>query len=464
MSDARPHSKKHLAALCIIVAVVLLVRSTIFLSVYSAAPSRMLRNDSSTYDLPARALLKTGRLAVDPDAPDSPMIIRTPGYPCFIALVYLVFGENHAPVGLAQIVLSAVTVVMVYYMSRTLWDSTAALAAATLFSLDLVSLVSSLYLLTETLFTFFLTASVGAAVLLGVARRGRGRYAFLSGLLLALATLVRPIAYYLVGPMVVGWFVYGCLAGWKRKEILAVVLLTGLPWVVLVGGWQVRNYRVSGSFEFSHIKNINILYYRAAGVVAQREGIEFAEAADKLKRQYPKLTRREMSAELLESYGREGFRIVARHPFLFMKDQWRGVMKTLTCPQSSRFLIYLGYDPASAGQMACLSNLPLPEWVTRRVLRKPLVIATTAGSWAFLVISYAAMLCSLWNIARRERQALVVHVLILGVILYLLIVGCGPETNCRFRTPLAPFIALYAGRGLALFVGRYRRRRARATV
>ncbi|MGB2985897.1 MAG: glycosyltransferase family 39 protein [Phycisphaerae bacterium] len=171
----------------------------------------MLRNDSSTYDLPARSLLKTGRLAVEPDAPDSPMIIRTPGYPCFIALVYLVFGESHVAVGLVQIVLSALTIVMVYYISRVLWDSTAAITAATLFSLDVVSLVSSLYLLTETLFTFFLTASVGAGVLLGLARWGRMRWAFLSGLLLALTILVRPIAY-LSSP----WSWAGsCTDGWR---------------------------------------------------------------------------------------------------------------------------------------------------------------------------------------------------------------------------------------------------------
>lgn len=228
---------------------------------------------------------------------------------------------------------------------------------------------------------------------------------------------------------------------------------------MLIGGWQVRNYRVSGSFEYSHIKNINILYYRAGGIVAQREGIGLAEAAEKLKQQYPMLPWQEMSAELLESYGREGFRIVLQHPLLFMKDQWRALVTTLTCPQSSRLLQYLGVDPAGDGQITRLSKLPLPGWVPRRVLSSPLVAAAAGAALAYLVFSYIAMLYSLWNIVRLERQALVVPSLIIGVILYLLLVGCGPETTCRFRTPLAPFIALYAGRELVLFVDRYRRRR-----
>ena len=71
----------------------------------------------------------------------------------------------------------------------------------------------------------------------------------------------------------------------------AVLLL--LPAVVILGMWQVRNVRVSGSAEFSQIKNVNLLMYRAAGVVALRDGISLEAARDRLQRelerQYPDL-------------------------------------------------------------------------------------------------------------------------------------------------------------------------------
>ena len=77
-----------------------------------------------------------------------------------------------------------------------------------------------------------------------------------------------------------------------RLACMSAALLL-LPAVVILGTWQVRNVRVSGSAEFSQIKNVNLLMYRAAAVVALRDGISLDAARDRLqrelKRQYPDL-------------------------------------------------------------------------------------------------------------------------------------------------------------------------------
>ena len=58
-----------------------------------------------------------------------------------------------------------------------------------------------------------------------------------------------------------------------------------LPAVLILGIWQVRNERVSGSAELSQTKNVKLLMYRAAGVVALRDGISLDAARNQLQRE-----------------------------------------------------------------------------------------------------------------------------------------------------------------------------------
>ena len=53
------------------------------------------------------------------------------------------------------------------------------------------------------------------------------------------------------------------------------------PWIILVGGWQLRNYLITGKAEFSYVQGANLLFYRGAGIVAQRDSISFKEAQER---------------------------------------------------------------------------------------------------------------------------------------------------------------------------------------
>ena len=59
---------------------------------FSIDPHRLLQPDSFTYEGPARAIVQTGRFSASPERLDVPEVMRTPGYPFFIAGVYYLFG------------------------------------------------------------------------------------------------------------------------------------------------------------------------------------------------------------------------------------------------------------------------------------------------------------------------------------------------------------------------------------
>ena len=132
-------NRKEFLPLVIILGIVLALRLGVFLVIYPADPSRIMSPDSFGYDRLARTLARTGHFAVSPDRPELPEIKRTPGYPAFIASVYLIFGENHLPVIVIQILLSIGTIILTYILARTLWNQAAALIAALLLALDPVS-------------------------------------------------------------------------------------------------------------------------------------------------------------------------------------------------------------------------------------------------------------------------------------------------------------------------------------
>src|SRR5262245_6795499 len=154
--------------------------------------------DTPTYLGPARELAEHGRF----DRPDGsearhPEFIRTPGYPVFVAAVYRAFGVgDNTAVLLAQVLVSGLTIALAYLLATRMWSAPVGLLAALFTALEPLQNSTSATLLTETLSAFVLL--VAALVGFDALRDDEPRAAqwALLGFVLAVATLVRPIAYY----------------------------------------------------------------------------------------------------------------------------------------------------------------------------------------------------------------------------------------------------------------------------
>src|SRR5262249_45677471 len=135
----------------------------------------------------------------------SPTYIRVPGYPLFLAFCYKVFGrDNNHAVRIFQAVLDTLSCLLIGFLAWT-WsphswsrrrrmsalNSGLALAVACPFIAIYVATI-----LTETLATFFITASVltASVALRATADRKSLFWWAASGLLGGLATMVRPDA------------------------------------------------------------------------------------------------------------------------------------------------------------------------------------------------------------------------------------------------------------------------------
>lgn len=167
-----------------------------------------------------------------------------PGYPAFLAAIYLVAGtgaKRLLAVAIVQALLSALTVFVVYRIASRVGEKTA-LAAAVFSALYIPSVLIVSSLLTETVYALLLCLLVLAA--LRMAERKSLLSAVLVGIVFGASLWVRPTAL----PCVLALF--GVLALTFRGQALQRFLLLALAALVIgaavLSPWWVRNAALYG--------------------------------------------------------------------------------------------------------------------------------------------------------------------------------------------------------------------------
>ena len=222
--------------------------------------------DSITYIYPAQTLLAYGSLW---DAfSSSPMLVRTPGYPLFIALVQLISHNATWAIALAQNLLSVLLLLPVYLSARLLAGQTAARAASVFCACSLLYMALSNAVLSDMLGVFLLAWFV--YFMLRSFTTPSPKNILPAALFLAAAIYTRPACY----PFAFVAFVFlYCLKAGRTKTILLFLI----PLFVLVGGWRLRNYVQTGFAGFT-TSNYTPLYWHQADYVSHQLSIPFEQA------------------------------------------------------------------------------------------------------------------------------------------------------------------------------------------
>lgn len=346
-------------------------------------------------------------------------LLRTPGYPLLIHFVYATVGEKPWAVILVQVVLGVFTVWLTYVVGLEFFGPRAARLASLALAIDPISIIMTNYLMAEALFTCVLVA--GFLCWSRALRQRSHGWSAEAGILLGASVLIRPVAMYLAVVLVPVGLVL-CRDRWAtRLALIGVFLLTfALP----VGGWIIRNHRVTGVPIVSTVEGINLLYYRAAGAVAEDEGLSWSEARRRLRVTFEERIQAGMNRAELSRHARLlAFETLINHPVGAGVAAVKGAARLLTGPgKESLFRLLGAAEPyeIESGLHAFLVGLEI------------LVLV--------IIMLGAALGC--YRLLRSRRYFEVIAVV--SVIFYFVAASAGLEAFSRFRAPIMPYFALLA--------------------
>ncbi|HKF53223.1 MAG TPA: hypothetical protein VKB26_12990 [Candidatus Acidoferrales bacterium] len=221
--------------------------------------------DTPTYQELAHNWLTHGVYGLTILGKITPVDIRTPGYPAFLAAIYSVFGESARAVMTAQACIGVLTCIIAAAIAAVLAPKTSrrrvAMAALWLAAICPFTANYTAVVLTETL-AIFLTA-LALLVLIEAFRQENlgpplesaptgmkaGMRWLLGGIVVGFGTLIRPeTPLILAGAGVVLVFLWWRPANWPKLVRAGLLMAVGLVMPLLP--WAARNWRVLHAVQF----------------------------------------------------------------------------------------------------------------------------------------------------------------------------------------------------------------------
>jgi 4-amino-4-deoxy-L-arabinose transferase-like glycosyltransferase len=204
--------------------------------------------DSNEYLSIATNIINNGQYSVSQinskDFPqflgESPTRMRQPLYPVFLALLFFFFGNSIIPVQLVQLILSLFTLFLIVDIGKRIFGSDYSQINNIILSIYFPLWMLSTSILTETVFIFFIIISFRFYII--SKEKKELKFILLSGVLLGLAFLTRPIALIL-------FLVIGSIHLYTLKKVsYKYFSILSIGFMLVIIPWTLRNYFVMDEF------------------------------------------------------------------------------------------------------------------------------------------------------------------------------------------------------------------------
>lgn len=386
-----------------------------------------------------------------------PTAVRAPGFPVFAALILRLFGSP-AVLAFSLVLVSTVTVYLVYCIGRNWRDEKTGLLAAALMALNLTAIANAPMLLSDTLFGLFAAFQLNLLVLAWK----RKNLKFFCGAVAcgAVGALIRPInSLWLFPALVVLVFLPGI--AWRKKGMAALISI--VLWGGILLPWMARNAAIGSGFCID--ANTGSMYHQnGAMILAEVNGSEYEEEKQKILRDLEAEfadTARYSDIRSQSEYRQRQYReLVLRHWFVALRQQlqWR-----ILLPDAPTFFENLGLTRSDRGTLNVLQRDGL--WAAVQFyfdgrLWLPLLLLPFLGVTLFC---YAGSGLTILFQLCRFREHTVELLLFLSCCEYYLFLP-GAITAPRYQIPALPVLTVLAA--IAWFSGKkyFRERRSRGSA
>jgi Dolichyl-phosphate-mannose-protein mannosyltransferase len=304
-----------------------------------------------------------------PDSPTFiPEVIRTPGYPAFVAVIYKIFGVSTMPVAIAQAFVFVLICFLVYALTARLAGHQAATVAAIMTALFPPLPYYGALVLTEVWTTFVLIAAM--LICLRAIQSGRTRDFLIAGLLFSCTTIVRPAFILLPFGLAAAMPIFVPSERNRRRigQWAGLALVAGVTMVP----WFTYNYVYLGRFTLSPAGGIGRGLWEGSwqGRWAGRAHNDLTHIAEVTT------DRTELDAKVREVATRER---IAPDGMLNYVHEWQDIRRIWETPTDPMERARARVVADQEYLRAALEHIreDLPGWLMRHLTRSPFILWAT---------------------------------------------------------------------------------------
>ncbi len=439
-----------------IVAAALLLRILCALPALTQGGDLLLRPDSQTYLLPAKALLSDGAYSESPGSA-LPATLRPPGYPLFLAGVFFLFGNSLTVPALLGCLVSALACYPAGLCGRFFAGRAGGLVAASFYALNLTSVAAAPLILADSLLG--LLCAWQLYFILRAWRERRLVFFAATCVLLAFGAYLKPIntpLLVLAMPVLAAAFF-----GFSRKTFYAWGTVA-LVFSSLLLPWMLRNYRAGADFDMD--SNRGEMYYHSGSAILSAVTHENSEILRERMRRNAEAFLSEHPEDFPNIRSKNAWKntrymdLIRDHPAAFLRThlpQYAMLLPDLPTFLENNALSVHGRGTLSVlrerGVFAAL-NFYLDGRLVLLLPALPFLAATA------LLYLFAAWTLLLWLIKWKWKPGL-----IFGAFAFFYLFAGGPVTMPRYQIPALPFLCAMAGFGVVYLIRMIREaRRSRA--
>jgi 4-amino-4-deoxy-L-arabinose transferase-like glycosyltransferase len=413
------------------------VRSFIFVTLLQKNNNSWVYPDSVQYYTTAQNIA-VGH-GITNDCGD-PQLYRLPGYPLFLASGVLLNGDVIDHILWLQILLSCFVPILVFFLAQVLLPQ-AVLVAQIAALLSAVHMGFALYsgmIMTESLFLILL--------LLFFILFFRSYWGW-AGIVLGIASLIRPVGLYVVMvALVVLLFENGYLLQRLRNGAL---LLCG--WLIIIAPWLIRNFLLTGALFFHTLPGHHFLQYSAAYVVMERDHCSYGDVRPGLLAQWEKAIadKEQEMGKRLNDYQRcciaesIASAIIKKHPWYALKTGLVQITKTCFGLYSAQPLLSDAYSWPNYDKDTALWT-KIKRFLFPHVHHKVLILFVYFEIMMMLIMGIG-LLFFMWSLLYNRLWRLMFIKTVPFLIVFIVItVGYG---CARLRMPVEPFLIIFASAG-----------------
>jgi hypothetical protein len=392
-------------------------------------------------------------------SPFAPEVAHAPGYPFFLAVTAAPWS-NVYPALVLQIFLLAISAVVLYYVFEGIFSEHIRFFGALVFSIEPFTLYTATQPLSESVFLFLFLLSL--LMLRRAVERDRMSLFFGAGLLIGLATMVRPILEYFA---FVSIPTLGILLFIVGRKALRPMLLFFLGILLVLTPWAYRNAEQFGVWTLSTKGPYTLYFFNATEVLKYAEGMSGIAAHDELfqraQREFPEVRedydlRSPVFAPFLT---KTALGVIGEHPTIFAK-MYITSLGTFFLSDGYRLLWYEmsggGIELPNITRALATGDLGSVVDHMKRQPTQALLFFLGFFFWGAMTLGAFLAPCIAWFLKKRWQALFSLAALFIMMYFALL---TGPVAQARYRVVVTPFLFMLAAYTYVTIYEWYRQRR-----